>query len=131
MPVTYRIDADQGIIRTKCSGNVTMEEVIDHFRALQLDPACPDHLKVLLDLGETNSLPDGAQIAVVSDEVRKVRKKIRFEECAIVATRDALFGMMRMFEVAAQEYFRAVRVFRATTAAEEWLGLKPSTEREP
>jgi len=38
-----------------------------------------------------------------------------------VATRTALFGMLRMLEVMAAPYFGAFRVFRAASQAEEWL----------
>ena len=38
MPVTYVIDAQQKLIRTKCIGNVTLPEVIGHFRELERDP---------------------------------------------------------------------------------------------
>ena len=38
MPVSYRIDQDNGMIRTRCVGNVTFEEVVDHFRDLEEDP---------------------------------------------------------------------------------------------
>ena len=41
--------------------------------------------------------------------------------CAILACRDALFGMMRMFEVLAQDSFRVTRTFRTATEAEAWL----------
>ena len=48
MPVTYKIDKADGIIRTKCTGPVTIGEVIEHFHALERDPDCPSRLDVLL-----------------------------------------------------------------------------------
>jgi len=121
MPVTYRIDADRKIIRTQCIGPVTLLEVIDHFRQLRQDLSKPDRLDVLLDLTETTSLPAGHQLYQVSQEVGNVRKQLQFGACAIVANRDALFGMMRMFEVIVEEYFDATRVFRSVDEAETWL----------
>ena len=38
MPVTYTIDVNERIIRTKCTGDVTFQEVIDHFHVLGQDP---------------------------------------------------------------------------------------------
>jgi hypothetical protein len=40
---------------------------------------------------------------------------------AILAHRDALFGMMRMFEALAEQYFRVMQTFRVATDAEAWL----------
>jgi hypothetical protein len=100
---------------------VTLQEVIDHFRQLLRDPDCVDRLDVLLDVSGSNSLPDSDQIAVVTREVKRIQGKIRFNACAIVAGRDAMFGMLRMFEVMTQPYFRAISVFRKASEAERWL----------
>jgi len=121
MPVTYIIDAQEKVIRTQCVGNVTLNEVVDHFRALQQDPGCPPRLDVLLDLSTANSLPESRQLETVSHEIAKLREKVRFDLCAVIAPREALFGMMRMFEVMAQQYFRATCVFRVAAEAEAWL----------
>ena len=127
MPVTYTVDSKGKLIRTRCVGMVTMAEVAGHFQELERDPACAERLDVLLDLSETNSLPDARQIQSISYELKKIQKNVRFGACAIVTVRDALFGMLRMFEVMAQDSFRATRVFRAVNEAEAWL----ASQREP
>jgi len=121
MPVTYIIDAKDRVIRTQCIGNVTVDEVVNHFRALLQDPDCPPRLDVLLDLSATNSLPESRQLETVGHEIAKLQGRIRFDLCAVIAPREALFGMMRMFEVMTQPYFRATCVFRAAAEAEAWL----------
>jgi hypothetical protein len=90
VPVTYKIEADKRTIRTKCIGFVTLDEIIDHFRTLQQDPDCPDHLNVFLDLSEVDSLPGTGQISTVINEVKKLRGRVRFSACAILATRDTV-----------------------------------------
>ena len=134
MPVSYQIDETEGIIRTKCAGNVTLDEVIDHFGLLERDPKCPNHLDVLLDLSETTSLPKTDQLKAVSSEIGRIRKSVRFDACAIVACRDALFGMARMFEVLAEDLFRVTRVLRTLDEAEKWLdsqrGSSADTQRQ-
>ena len=121
MPVTYSIDAKERVIRTQCIGNLTFEEVVNHFRALQQDPDAPPRLDVLLDLSATDSLPESRQLEAVGHEIAQLQGRIRFDLCAVIAPREALFGMMRMFEVMAQPYFRATCVFRAAGEAEAWL----------
>ncbi len=91
MPITYKIDADKGTIRTKGVGHVTLQEVIDHFRTLEQDPQCPECLDVFLDLSEVDSLPETPQVSTVVTEVKRIRGKVRFKACAILASRDALF----------------------------------------
>jgi hypothetical protein len=119
--VTFQIDANERLIRTLCTGHVTLAEVVAHFQQLAADPACPNFLDVLLDLRTIDSLPHTGQLEAVTREVRKVQSKVRFGVCAIVVERDAVFGVFRMFEVMAQDHFTAIRVFRAAAQAEAWL----------
>lgn len=121
MPVTYRIDKPLGLIRTQCAGEVTLEEVLEHFRMLGEDPDCPERLDVLLDLRDMTSLPESDQLRSVAKTIAGVRSRVEFGTCAIVATRNPLFGMTRMFEVFAEDYFSATRVFRDVREAWSWL----------
>ena len=128
MPITYQIDADKRTIRTKAVGYVTLQQVIDHFRTLEQDPQCPERPDVFLDLSEVESLPETPQISIVIRELKRIRAKVRFEACAILASRNALFGMMRMFEALAEEFFRVTRTFRIATEAEAWLVSQQSLD---
>jgi hypothetical protein len=121
MPITYRIDQERGRIFTTCTGYVTLPQVMAHFDALQRDPDCPPRLDVLLDLTEATSLPETPQMRAVAERVGLVQD-IVFGACAIVATRDSLFGMARMFEVFARGHFASIRTFRDRKEAEQWLG---------
>ena len=111
---------------------MTLQEVIDHFRTLEQDPQCPECTDVLLDLSEVDSLPEAPQLSTVVKELERIRAKVRFDACAIPASRNALFGMMRMFEVLAEEFFRVTRTFRIATEAEAWLVSQQSlAEHKP
>ncbi len=131
MPVTYTIDTKERVIRTQCIGKATLDEVVQHFRELERDPECTGHLDVLLDVSQMTSLPSAIQIRAVPLEVKKIQKKVRFGACAIVAVTDALFGMLRMFEVMAQDYFRVIRVFRDAAEAEAWLVSQKQQSSQP
>ena len=127
MPVTYQIDKANRIIRTRCTGAVTIEEVIDHFRALEQDSDCPDRVDVLLDLSEQTSIPKKENLQEVTGQIRRIRGRVQFGACAIVASTDALYGMLRMFEVFAEQYFRKSCVFRTASEAEAWLASQHPT----
>jgi hypothetical protein len=119
---------------------VTLQEVIGHFQALKQDAARSESLDVLLNVSEAEVLPDSSQLMSVKAELGAIREQVQFGICAIVAGRDAMFGMMRVFEVYAGAYFHAIRVFRESDDAEAWLasqraaldaGHKPSPRRAP
>src|ERR1017187_4308064 len=113
MPVSYSIDQSGGVIRTRCVGNVTFDEIVDHFRTLAQDPNCPGRLDVLLDLTKTTSIPSSSQLQSVSRAIGAIEGTVRFDACASAASPDVLFGMSPVFEVTAREHFRATCVFRA------------------
>jgi hypothetical protein len=119
MPVTYVIH--KGLIRARCFGHVTFPEVADHFGQLVADPECPGQLDVLLDLRDTTSIPSTEQLRAVGAEIERIRDRVRFGACAIVAGSPALFGTARVFEVIAARGFRETQVFRGATEAEQWL----------
>src|SRR5437667_9881527 len=121
MPVTYVIDTEEKLIRTRVLAHVTLNEVIAHFRTLARDPVCPDILDVFLGLSETTSLPLSGQISAVAVEISRIKKKVRFNACAVVANRDALFGMLRMFSVVAGPSFTTIRFFSVTYQADDGL----------
>ena len=127
MPVTYRLDPDEEIITTTCSGVATIEEVLEHFEALESDHALPERLDVLLDLVDMTSTPDTSQLKEVVHALD--RPEVRWGACAIVASRDVVFGMLRMFEVFAEGKFESTRVFREREQAWSWLRSERSRMR--
>ena len=121
MPISYQIDRTAALIRTRCYGHVTLNEVLGHFRDLRQESALPKRLDVFLDLHEVTSRPTAEEIRIASQEPGALQGKVTFGWCAIVVDRDALFGMARMWGILAEGSFVAVNVFRSTTEAEAWL----------
>src|SRR6185503_21355386 len=109
MPVTYTLAPARKRILTRCFGNATFDEVLGHFDTLANDPSCPDRLDVLLDMTELTSIPETDQLWAITKKIEDVLFRVRFDRCAIVADRDVVFGMTRMFEAIAEGHFSAVR----------------------
>jgi hypothetical protein len=126
VPVTYQIDQELRLIRTRCTGDVTFAEVLSHFRELVRDAALPRRLDVLLDLTEMGSIPESDQLRSVASEVAHLQQRLEWGSCAIVAGRDVLFGMSRMFQVFVESNFANSNVFREIDQAEHWLASSRS-----
>ena len=121
MPVVYELDRPSGRVHTRCVGNVTFEEVLSHFQELASEASLPERLDVLLDLSESDSIPKSDQVRTISHELKRLQPDTAWGACAVVATNDTLFGMARMFEVFAEQYFSKSRAFRDVAEAERWL----------
>ena len=52
--------------------------------------------------------------------------RIHWGVCAIVATRDLVFGVSRVLEVRAEDAFAATQVFREPDSAEAWIASQRS-----
>lgn len=120
MPIVYEIDRPRGRIRTTCFGSVTLPQVMAHFDELQRDPDRPARLDVLLDLTGVTTPPEAPQLRAAADRVGLVEDLV-FGACAIVADREAMYGMARMFEVLARGHFSVIRTFRRRAEAEQFL----------
>lgn len=121
MPVTYEIHPERNLIATRCLGETTLSEIMEHFDVLERDRNRPPHLNVLLDLTQQTSLPTSHQILAAANRIGMAKWLIDFRACAVVVQRDALFGMLRMFEVFAHPHFERLRVFRDPDEARAWL----------
>ena len=122
MPVTYRIDQARHLIHTTCTGMVTLPDVLEHFAVLMQDPNRSHGLDVLLDLTQIATIPTSDELRIVTSEIAQIRPAIEFGRCAVAAPQEAMYGMMRMFEVYADGYFTEVQAFRTIEEAASWLG---------
>ncbi len=126
MPVTYEVDKIRRIIHTRCTDDVTLSEVIDHFRQLEHDPDCARRLEVVLDLTKMTSVPSRGQLQAVANEIERIGARVRFGACAIVVTSDAQSGTATEFETLAGSVFRTTKTFREPDQAKIWLSSQRS-----
>jgi hypothetical protein len=121
MSITFSIDMRASLIRTIGSGNVTLAEIDAHFSQLSQVWPRGAKLDVLLDLSECTSLPEIPQLQAAVSRIQIFGGRKRFGVCAIVARGELLYGLMRVFELLADQRFVAVRVFRHEPSAMVWL----------
>jgi len=129
MPVTYELDP-VGIIRTRCVGNVTLEEVLAHFDELERDPRRPAHLDVLLDMRDQTSVPEPQQLREVAARIGQATLQVKFGAIAVVVSQTVLFGTARAVETLAEQSFTASRVFWSLPDAETWLEATRSSQKK-
>jgi len=121
MSVSYEIDPARRLIHTRCIGDTTLRDVMEHFEALVNDPDCPPVLDVLLDLTEMTAVPDSGQLHAAAAATAKASERIQFDHCAIVTAYESTRGLAMVWEMFARQTFRATGVFRSLEDARAWL----------
>lgn len=128
MPITYQIDVPNALIVTQCIGNVTLADVLAHFRELPQAWPPVERLDVLLDLREITSRPTLAELETVANEIDLQIGAHQFGRCAIVANQDSMRESMSEFDVLAHRFFDGgLEVFHTPEGARMWLELTPNS----
>jgi len=126
MPISYRIDAEQGVIHSRFEGELTLELLKDYSTRLRRDPAFRaglDELALVLPEHVTSLTADQMNLFT-----RWFKELEPIRRIAVVAESDAGFGMGRMFQQLLDESGTEVGVFRDPRAARTWLGLPEEAE---
>ena len=120
MGLTYKIDRDHRIVRSRGSGVVTLQAMQEFYSRLQADPAFEPDFRSLGDLREAT------EIAVTSNQLAASASVPIFlpgTRRALVATRDAVYGMLRAYAVYNDRMGQTMRIFRDMEVAELWLAI--------
>lgn len=124
MPIRYRIDKQRRLVLTTATGVLTDEELLDHKRALIVDPEFEPGMRELSDTRTIERLsvtPAGVRKMVALDQDHADR--LGDYRLAIVAPADASFGTARMYQMLTEANVQNIGVFRQMEEAEKWLEL--------
>ena len=131
MSIEAKIDERRGLAEVVLSGEVTESELSTTFDRYFSESwsALPLGLLDLRDLVATDV--SAASIHKAASRAQNdVDPRLESGKFAIVAPRDFLFGMARMYEILRSDSPVEVRVFRDRAEALQWLGIAES-EAQP
>lgn len=130
MPLTYRIDAEAGLLLLTAEGVVTQAERLATLKAWLADPAFRPGLDALCDFSAAASTPALAELEALIAVVKQHGHAIGRSRVAIIAGKPVVFGVARQFGALASESPLVVRAFRERNEALSWLRKKASAEEE-
>lgn len=119
MPLTYRVDKQQSIVRSHGTGVLSMKDLFDYFAASRADPDFDPGMHRLMDLREVTGLPSSEDIRSLAVFAR-TKAPVETARMAILASSDLAFGVSMMFK-AFVGYGERLIVVRDENEAIAWL----------
>ena len=121
MGLTYVIDRERRLVRSRGVGVLTLRELQDFYSRLLTDPAFDPEYRSLGDLRAVTDV-DVDSAGLVQAAATPVF--IEGTKRALVATSDAVYGMARAYASYHERMGQVVRVFRQMELAEAWLDAR-------
>ena len=124
-PIDYTIDPARRLVLITLGPVYRVPDIRALGDALRADPAFSPEFSMLTDARATETIEASSadlQSLAVTSPFGPGSKQ------AIVATRDVLFGMGRVYGVHAESMQRTAQVFRSRAEAVAWLGVGPAPE---
>lgn len=117
MPATYRVDTERGLVVLTLTGLVTGTELDEVRGQIGQDPALDRSFSILVDASELNPAAlTGAALRARAAVPPPYPRRI-----AVVAPADAVFGIVRMYQMMTEGSGHVIEVFRGTHEAVAWL----------
>jgi hypothetical protein len=121
--MTYTIDQEAGVVRLRCWGILSNEEMLDCVTRMHADAARRPGMPSLVDcrdIQEMRVTPEGMQAAAVLEQVL-VDPAQEPWSIAVIAPQDEVYWLGRLYEVLRAGSPSTVRIFRNAGDAEDWL----------
>jgi len=123
MAITYEIDQDAGVVRVRCWGTLTNQEMLDCVERLHSDPQRRPGMPSIADCREVQQMqvtPAALQAAATIVNVLSDPMQVPWA-LAVVAPEDEVYWAARTYEVLRAGSPETIRVFRDALEAEGWL----------
>lgn len=127
MPMSYVVDTERGLIRTRASGALEERDLVQYEAATEADARLCEEFDELIDAREVDV--QGLSVEAIrrfSQFFVGARSAPHRRRVALVASSDLAFGLSRMFQTLRSDSKTDLRVFRELEPAEAWLDRAPT-----
>ncbi|HEX9841090.1 MAG TPA: STAS/SEC14 domain-containing protein [bacterium] len=118
MGISFRIDADAGIIHSRFEGEITLDQIKEHSLRLRHEVAFHPGLKELAEVADIRAKLSAEEMLAFT---AWLRMQVPFNAIAVVCGDDLSFGMARMFATMMSGSYQRVEAFRDRELALRWL----------
>lgn len=120
---SIRIDKDRRLAQIRAKGMVNVLELQDIFLEMVAHEEWQAGFNILFDYREIENFDVSSKdIDDITEWQASIDALIGDGRCAVVASRDFVYGMSRMWEILSSERSQQICVFRQINDAVAWLG---------
>lgn len=119
MAISYRII--DGIVFTDMEASFSLDDVRVYLAAVMTDPSYRNGMPSLVDCRRVTALLSPEELRVIAADIGKLTTAPVSGRCAVLASSDVVFGLLRMYEVYSDGAPVEVRAFRDQNEAMAWL----------
>ena len=120
MSISYVVDPERQVVTSHWTGEVTIQEIREHWVILLEDPAVRAITRSLADVRAAQFKFNGEELRRAVVEIAAPRLKGRKWCSAIVISDTAQYGVSRQFEVFSG-FLTKSAIFRSVDEAEAWI----------
>jgi hypothetical protein len=121
MPIDCWIEQDRRRVRAELRGDFSTAAMLRVISDAVAQPEFERGFSILSDHRQIGQPITTAQLQEVTTHLRRLSDEFKGSRWAVVTTKPASYGMMRMFSVMVEDIPLYVRVFDNFAAAEVWL----------
>ena len=122
-PIEYTIHPESGLLYVWAEGHLRSSDILAYLQAVEADPDFEAGLRVLTDLRRVDHYDlDPDDIRTVAAANAGLHESLPpGRRLALVSPKDAVYGLLRMFQALSEGQNLNVQVFRTIEEAVEWL----------
>ena len=119
MPISYRVDRPARLIRSTVEGDFSAAEMLSCVSEAVHEAGEPG-FNIVSDHRLIGEPATRDQVELLVDHLTTLQRFVRGSRWAVIVSKPASFGMMRMFAVLAERVPLQVRVFMDAAEGEAW-----------
>jgi len=120
---SIKIDKDRRLAQIKATGSVNVLELKEIFLEIVGHEEWQAGFYMLCDYSEIENFDVSSQdIEDIAEWLTSIDALIGDGRCAVVASKDSVYGMSRMWEILSSDRSQHICVFRQINDAVAWLG---------
>ena len=122
MPISINYDHDKNVLYSEAAGVITIDDIMEYYSSLATLDLRPDY-RVLADYRNADLKINYDDMCKMTQRRRVLSSKIGKILIAVVASRELVFGMARMYQSLLDDDHYEVHPFKDINEAKTWLGL--------